>query len=146
VADAAITHRRPCRKRPSDHAAIAVRVQPYPVRLDRDDEIGGFQRSREITDQDELVRRYADNRLERLPELAAELVRLDVDVIVAIGTLAPLAAKQATTKIPIVMAGGRRPGGERARSQSGAAGRQRHGERFVGPVISRRTSGDLKPQ
>ncbi len=49
-------------------------------------------------------RRYADNRLERLPELAAELVRLDVDVIVAIGTLAPLAAKQATTKIPIVMA------------------------------------------
>ncbi len=30
-------------------------------------------------------RRYADNRLERLPELAAELVRLDVDVIVAIG-------------------------------------------------------------
>jgi putative tryptophan/tyrosine transport system substrate-binding protein len=49
-------------------------------------------------------RRYADNCLERLPELAAELVRLDVDVIVAIGTLAPLAAKQATTKIPIVMA------------------------------------------
>ena len=30
-------------------------------------------------------RRYANNRLERLPELAAELVRLDVDVIVAIG-------------------------------------------------------------
>ena len=31
-------------------------------------------------------RRYAENRLERLPELAAELVRLNVDVIVAIGT------------------------------------------------------------
>jgi putative tryptophan/tyrosine transport system substrate-binding protein len=49
-------------------------------------------------------RRYADNRVERLPVLAAELVRLNVDVIVGIGTLAPLAAKQATSTIPIVMA------------------------------------------
>jgi putative ABC transport system substrate-binding protein len=48
-------------------------------------------------------RRYAENRLERLPELAAELVRLNVDVILGIGTLAPLAAKHATTIIPIVM-------------------------------------------
>src|SRR6516165_3597266 len=48
--------------------------------------------------------RYAGNQLDRLPGLAAELVRLDVDVIVAIGTLAPLAAKRATTTIPIVMA------------------------------------------
>src|SRR6266516_2130341 len=37
--------------------------------------------------------RYAENRLDRLPELAAELVRLNVDVIVTAGTLAPLAAK-----------------------------------------------------
>ena len=49
-------------------------------------------------------RRYAENRLERLPELAAELVRLNVDVIVAIGTPGPLAAKRATSTIPIVMA------------------------------------------
>jgi putative ABC transport system substrate-binding protein len=49
-------------------------------------------------------RRYAENRLDRLPELAAELVRLKVDVIVALGTLAPLAAKRATMTIPIVMA------------------------------------------
>ena len=47
--------------------------------------------------------RFAENRLERLPELAAELVRLNVDVIVAVGTLGPLAAKRATTTIPIVM-------------------------------------------
>ena len=50
-----------------------------------------------------LGTRTAENRLDRLPELAAELVRLNVDVIVAVGTLAPLAARQATTKIPIVM-------------------------------------------
>jgi putative ABC transport system substrate-binding protein len=48
-------------------------------------------------------RRYADNRPERLPDLVAELIRLNVDVIVANGTLAPIAAKQATTTIPIVM-------------------------------------------
>ena len=47
--------------------------------------------------------RYAENRRERLPELAAYLVRLKVDVIAAAGTLAPLAAKRATATIPIVM-------------------------------------------
>jgi putative ABC transport system substrate-binding protein len=48
-------------------------------------------------------RRYAENRLERLAESAEELVHLNVDVIVAEGTLAPLAAKRATSSIPIVM-------------------------------------------
>jgi putative tryptophan/tyrosine transport system substrate-binding protein len=47
--------------------------------------------------------RYADNRLERLPVLAEELVHLNVDLIVGLGTLAPLAAKRATSTIPIVM-------------------------------------------
>src|SRR5215467_12193742 len=53
--------------------------------------------------------RFAENRLERLPELVTELVRLKVDVIVAVGTLAPLAARQATTAIPIVMTSGGDP-------------------------------------
>jgi ABC-type uncharacterized transport system substrate-binding protein len=41
-------------------------------------------------------RRYAENRPERLPELVAELIRLNVDVIVATATLAPIAANRAT--------------------------------------------------
>jgi putative ABC transport system substrate-binding protein len=53
--------------------------------------------------------RYAQNRLERLPELAADLVRLKVDVIVGPGTLAPLAAKGATSTIPIIMTSGGDP-------------------------------------
>jgi putative ABC transport system substrate-binding protein len=48
--------------------------------------------------------RYAEDDLDQLPVLAAELVSLDVDVIVTVGTLAPLAAKRATSTIPIVMA------------------------------------------
>ena len=47
--------------------------------------------------------RYADQRIERLPELAADLVRRDVDVIVTGGPTATRAAKQATSRIPIVM-------------------------------------------
>src|ERR1700730_2613466 len=48
--------------------------------------------------------RSADGRIERFPELAGELVRLKVDVIVTRGTPAVLAAKAATPAIPIVMA------------------------------------------
>ena len=49
--------------------------------------------------------RYAEGNLERLPALAAELVRLHVDVIVANGTPATQAAKQATSTIPIIITG-----------------------------------------
>src|SRR6266508_6862170 len=47
--------------------------------------------------------RFAEQKFERLPELAADLVRLKVDVIVAASTGSALAAKKATTTIPIVM-------------------------------------------
>jgi putative ABC transport system substrate-binding protein len=48
--------------------------------------------------------RWAEGQYERLPGLAAELVRLNVNVIVAAGPNAIQAAKQATATIPIVMA------------------------------------------
>src|SRR5262252_183752 len=48
--------------------------------------------------------RLAEGKMERLPALAAELVALKVDVIVASGTPTALAAKNATTTIPIVFA------------------------------------------
>ena len=50
--------------------------------------------------------RYAEGKRDRFPELAAELVRLKVDIIVVAGGAGPIrAAKNATKTIPIVMAG-----------------------------------------
>ena len=51
-----------------------------------------------------LEYRSADGRAERLPDLARELARLEVDVIVTRGSAAALSAKHATRTIPIVMA------------------------------------------
>src|SRR6266508_1504430 len=47
--------------------------------------------------------RFADGRYERLVGLAAELVRVGVDVIVTLGTISTAAAQKATSTIPIVM-------------------------------------------
>ena len=49
--------------------------------------------------------RAAEGQYERLPALAAELVQRKVDVLLAVNTPAALAAKDATTTIPIVMLG-----------------------------------------
>src|SRR5215467_3324943 len=59
----------------------------------------GYVESRSII----IEHRSADGRYERLPELAAELARIRVDVIVAVVTQASVAAKNATSTIPIVM-------------------------------------------
>jgi putative ABC transport system substrate-binding protein len=50
-----------------------------------------------------LEKRFDEDREERLPELAVDLVRLRVDIIVAAATPAVIAAKQATATIPIIM-------------------------------------------
>ena len=56
--------------------------------------------------------RFSEQKRERLPELAADLVRLNVDLIVTTGGPPALAAKKATTSIPIVMANTADPVGE----------------------------------
>jgi len=55
--------------------------------------------------------RFAEGKMDRLPDLAAELVRMKVDVIVVAGGNAALAAKKATSTIPIVIAAASDPVG-----------------------------------
>jgi putative ABC transport system substrate-binding protein len=60
----------------------------------------GYQEGRDFV----IAYRWADNNYDRLPTLLADLVHLNVDVIVTHGTPGSLAAKRATTKIPVVFA------------------------------------------
>jgi putative ABC transport system substrate-binding protein len=60
----------------------------------------GYEEGKSI----EFDLRWAEGNDDRLPELAADLVRQRVDVLVTYGTPATRAAKQATTTIPVVMA------------------------------------------
>ena len=90
---------------------------------------------------------------ERLPEFAAELVRLKVDVTVGIGTLAPLAAKRATTTIPIVMTAAGDPLGSGlvaslARPGGNVTGMSLMGVRPRGqaPGIAQRASSPARPR
>jgi putative tryptophan/tyrosine transport system substrate-binding protein len=83
-------------------------LRSRPISLDADYS-GGFARGmRElgyVEGKNLLIeRRFADGKVELLPALAAELVRLNVDVIVSAGTQPTGAAQNATSTIPIVMA------------------------------------------
>ena len=83
-----------------------------------------------------LESRFADNHLDRLPELAAELVRLNVDVVVTSGTLAPLAVKRATSTIPIVMLSAGDPGGSGIVSNLGRPGGNITGSSLNSPELA----------
>jgi putative ABC transport system substrate-binding protein len=63
----------------------------------------GLRNLRYVEGQNIIIEyRYAASRIERLPELAADLVRLKVDVIFVVGTRAAIAVKNTTGTIPIV--------------------------------------------
>ena len=69
--------------------------------------------------------RWSEGRPERYAEIAAEFVRLKVDVIVTVGTAVPI-VKQATSTIPIVFAVAIDPRWRRPGRKSGKTGRQRY--------------------
>ena len=85
--------------------------------------------------------RYAEGKLDRLPALAAELVRLKVDVIVTAGPTATRAAKEATSTIPIVMAQDCRSCWKRVRRQPCATWREHHWIVNSCPGAKRKTTG-----
>ena len=70
--------------------------------------------------------RYAEGKLDRLRALAAELVRLKVDIIVSAGPGPTRAAKAATSMIPIVMAQDNDPVADGFSRQPGATWRKHH--------------------
>jgi putative ABC transport system substrate-binding protein len=98
-------------------ALRAQQQRPYAVGLLSSQALPPFQRFvRKLRDygyvEGENLRlhaRYAEGRDERYPGLAAELVNIPVDLIVAQGTPAALAAKRATTSIPIIVGGSADP-------------------------------------
>ena len=79
----------------STAAGIAVFLEAFRQELSK----LGWIEGKNIT----IEYRFAEQKNERLPELAAELVRLKVDLIVTSGGPTPLVAKKATTTLPIVM-------------------------------------------
>src|SRR5438874_6407315 len=82
---------------PSDPASESTRSEGIRLALR---ELGYIEGQNIATEY-----RYAEGKLDRYPELAAELVRLKVDIIVVGGDDVIRAAKNATKTIPIVMVG-----------------------------------------
>jgi putative ABC transport system substrate-binding protein len=109
----ALMHGLPARAQKQDKAArprrigfIAVRARPaswdndyYGELVRRLEELGHVEGKTVVFDW-----RFADGKVERLPQLAKELVESQPDVIVTSGTSATRAVQEATRTIPIVMA------------------------------------------
>jgi putative tryptophan/tyrosine transport system substrate-binding protein len=83
-----------------------------------------------------ITYRWAEEKMDRLPALAVELVQLKVDVIVTETTPAAQAAKKATTAIPIVMALSGDAVGTRLVASLARPGANITGLTFIGPDVS----------
>ena len=94
----------------------------------------GYVEGRNITIED----RWADGRTERLPQLAAELVRLAVDVVCTAGSQASVAAKQATSTVPIVFANVAFPDKSGLVASYPRPGGNITGVAFIGPEYGKR--------
>jgi ABC-type uncharacterized transport system substrate-binding protein len=82
-----------------DAATESARSEPFRLALRE----LGYNEGQSVA----IEYRYAEGKMDRLPELAAEVVRLKVDIIVVSGGALPIRAAMNTTKtIPIVMSGG----------------------------------------
>jgi len=94
----------------------------------------GYVEGRNFT----IEARWADGRSERLPQLAAELVRLPVDVLCTAGSQASGAAKQATSTIPIVFANVAFPDQSGLVASYPRPGGNVTGVAFIGPEYGKR--------
>ncbi|HEY6366220.1 MAG TPA: ABC transporter substrate-binding protein [Candidatus Binatia bacterium] len=103
LATASAAEAQQAKKRPRI-GVLSSRLGPLPTREGAFQE--GLRKLGYVEGQSITIEyRYAEERLDRLPDLVAELVQSKVDVIVAVSTPAIEAAKKATTTIPIIMAG-----------------------------------------
>jgi len=88
--------------------------------------------------------RSAEGKLERLPAIAVELVELNVDVIVTLATPGALAAKQATSTIPIVVVAMADPVRDGLVASLSRPGGNVTGATFLGPQLIPKRLGLLK--
>jgi putative ABC transport system substrate-binding protein len=88
--------------------------------------------------------RFAEQKPERTPELAADLVRLKVDLIVVAGNVAALVAKRATATVPIVMANSGDPAADGLIASLARPGANVTGNSGLGPQLNTKRLEVLK--
>jgi putative ABC transport system substrate-binding protein len=104
-------------------------------------EEGGYVEGRNLT----VIRRSAGNQFDRLPALAAELVKSQVSVIFATGSPVPArAAKMATSTIPIVFAYGGDPVSDGLVASLNRPGGNVTGATFIGTALTSKKMGLLQ--
>src|ERR1700687_5057724 len=120
----------------------------YPGSTDVPGAVGFYEGLRELGYTEGLniaiERRYGDWNTDRFQQLAADLVRLKVDVIVVMSTSPARAAKQATSIIPIVVGAMADPVGDELIVSLARPGGNITGTTFLGPELIAKRFGLLK--